>query len=459
MKKNKISFGSFLLAFIRGMITLILALILVASVASNIIFYADNSAVDIDLFNMNYTFFVNNSANLENIPKDSLVIVNHKDAPQLNTYVLCTVGSGYKTVLCLSDVTQNENGTDSYEVKGDRTGSTINYKIPQSKIIGTVINKNDFAGKIIVFSRKISGIIALMAIPAFLLIVMSITGIKRNKTKYEDDLLESEILAEELRKLKKVGESTGAAASENVSGQENNYQDNYEDTRYYSDEKSPSDNISDDQYEYSKPETDIDRKAVQIKNAIHNQKLRESGIDTSDSIFNEKPLTANDIINQVSDEMKQNPYNTQKPVYQERPAYRETPVYQEKPRPAENPAYREAPVYQEKLRPGEKPIYREAPVYQEKPRYAEKPAYTETPAYQDKPRYAEKPVYPEQSIYTEKITEIPKPVYTEPAVKNNSTVQQPVKPMPAKKVSKNTLKADSIDDLIKILESEKKKLD
>lgn len=412
MKKNKISFGSFLLVFIRGIITLILSLVLVASVASNIIFYADNSAVDIDLFNMNYTFFVNNSANLENIEQDSLVIVNHKSAPQKNTYVLCTVGNGYKTVLCLSDITQNDNGTDSYEVKGDRTGSTINYQIPQSKIIGTVINKNDMAGKIIVFSRKISGIVTLMAIPAFLLILMSIAGIKMNKAKYEDDLLESEILAEELRKIKKVGDATGSKAYENVNEQESNYQDNdYEDTEYHSNEKYPTGNISDDSYDYMKADPEIGKKAAQIKNAIHNQKAKEAGIDTSDSIFNEESLTANDIINQVSDEMKQNSRNIQKPAYQE------------------------------------------------KSRYTEKTAYTQTPAYQEKPRYEQNPVYPEQSIYTEKISDTPRPGYTEPVVKHNNTVQQPVRQKPAKTVSKNTLKADSIDDLIKLIESEKKKLD
>ena len=423
MKKNKIGFGSFLLVFIRGMITLILSLILVASVASNILFYADNSTVDIDLFNMNYTFFVNNSANLENIPQDSLVIVDHKSEPQKNTYVLCTVGNGYKTVLCLSDITKNDNDTDSYEVKGDRTGSTINYQIPQSKIIGTVINKNDMAGKLIVFSRKISGIVTLMGIPAFLLILMSILGIKANKAKYEDDLLESEILAEELRKIKKVGDVPGSKASQNANEQEINYQDNeYEDTRYYNDEKYQTGNVSDSSYDYMKADPEIGKKAAQIKNNIHNQKVREPGIDTSDSIFNKESLTANDIINQVSDEMKQNPRNTQKSAYQE------------------------------------KPRYAEKPAYQEKPQYTEKPAYTETPAYQQKPSYEQNPVHPENSIYTEKISDTPKPVYTEPVVKHN-TVQQPLRQKPAKTVSKNTLKADSIDDLIKILESEKKKLD
>lgn len=203
MAKKKRSFGSVFLGFIRGLITLVLILVLIVSVGSNVIFYSADTSPKIDLMSYHRTFFVNNSTDLKNIDEGSLVIVDHTLKPEENTYVLCTIGNGYKTVLCLASITENENGSYSYNVRGDRMNTETVYSIPESKIHGQILKKNDFAGYVIRFTHEIRGIAALMAIPAFLLVILSIAAIKRKRARYDDDMLEAEIYIEELRKNKR----------------------------------------------------------------------------------------------------------------------------------------------------------------------------------------------------------------------------------------------------------------
>lgn len=205
MKKRR-SFGSIFVSFIRGIITLALIIVLIASVAVNVLFYSEDSVVKIDALDYHYSFFINNNDELENIKKGALVIANHGMNPESNRYVLCTIGNDYTTVLCLANITENSNGSRSCLLIGDKQESEVNYTIPDSKINGIVIDKDDMIGDVIAFMRKIPGIATLMAIPAFLLIIMCITGIKRNRNRYEDDVLEAEILAEELRKVKKIND-------------------------------------------------------------------------------------------------------------------------------------------------------------------------------------------------------------------------------------------------------------
>ena len=202
MARKKRSVGSVFLGFIRGLITLALVLILIVTVGSNVIFYSADSSPKIDILNYHWTFFINNSNNLKNIDEGSMVLIDHELKPEENTYVLCTVGEGYKTVLCLAAIEESENGTMMYSVRGDRMNTGDVYSIPKSKILGTVLRKNDLAGEMVRFSRDIRGI-ATMAISSLLLIIFSVAAIKRKKSKYDDDMLEAEIYIESLRKEKR----------------------------------------------------------------------------------------------------------------------------------------------------------------------------------------------------------------------------------------------------------------
>lgn len=417
MERKKRSFGTIFLSFLRGLITVILILILVVSVGINILFYSDDRSPKFDFSGYHYTFFLNNCAELEHIGVGSLIKADHKSAPRENTYVLCTIGSGYKTVLCLSEKTENENGSVSYTVRGDKNGSTISYQIPESKIIGTVLTKHDMAGDVIRFARKTSGIVSLMAIPSFLLIFLSIIGIRSNKSRYEDELLESEILIEELRKIKKdegrksneAGKNKNQKPAENLIPAPDKTVSNLE--KYMPPEikepspvqpaeenkNEPASEVS--KYEFANFEDKTVMKALEIKKSLFKQITEENS--------NETNLTANEILNKVSDEMK-----------------------------IEKPS-----IYNEQLTPS-------APVYQPQP--PQQPNVQETFR---QPETLRQPVHKEPVIRNYEYTEINKTPSVPDKPKPAPTVKKKAKP-PVKKIE-----AESIDDLIKILEMEKKKLD
>lgn len=207
MSKKKRSAGAVLVSFFSGLITLILILILVVSVTLNIAFYTKDRPFEINIdlpFYKNHSiYFINNSGDLQEIEKGSLVTIDPEITASKSFYVLCTIGNDYKTILAVTDITANDNGTVSYTVRGTKPSSTVTHTIPEYKIQGVVKNENQQQGDFIAFVTDIKGAIALIAIPSFLLILLSISAMKRNKNRYEDDLVESEILIEELRKLKK----------------------------------------------------------------------------------------------------------------------------------------------------------------------------------------------------------------------------------------------------------------
>lgn len=198
------SFGSVFLGFIRGLLSFVLFLVLVVSVGANLVFRNKDSAPRIDFLDYHMTFFINRSTDAKNIAENSLCFIDHTEKPVENTYVLCSTGEEGKRILSLESITQNENGSLSYNLRSDLMASldTV-YSVPASKIYGTVYNKDDLIGEILAFSTEFKGVIALMVLPAFLLIILSIAAIRAKKLRYDDDLLEAELFIEEKRKQKR----------------------------------------------------------------------------------------------------------------------------------------------------------------------------------------------------------------------------------------------------------------
>ncbi len=208
MEKKKRSAGSIIAGFFRGLAMLLLCLILIISVTVNIKFYADDSVVNINWFGKDYCLFLNNNKDLSNITDGALIFADKKMAVSTNTYVLCEVTTKkngkpmkHKTVLALASEVQNENGSVSYEVMSNNNPDD-SYTINKNKIIATVIRPYELPGKCISFIRSVAGIISTVAVPAFLLIVLCGMAIAANKERYEDDLSEARILADELRRTK-----------------------------------------------------------------------------------------------------------------------------------------------------------------------------------------------------------------------------------------------------------------
>lgn len=411
MKKRKRTIGEILGSIIRGLITLILTMILVMSVTVNILFYREDAIAKIDFMDYHRTFFVNNCNELGNIDVGALVIADHTQEPQTNRYIICTVGSGYKTVLALNEIIQNENGSISYKVSGSKENSTVNHIIPATKYIATVLNQNAMVGDLIAFMRGIPGIVTCMAIPSFLLILLSVSGIRRNRSRYDDDLLEAEILAEELRKAqneeKRISEKK---MKERKKVQENRTEEPlYNNTSSELLEKIESSPIPIPTAKNEKTreefEEEINKKAIEIKKALHDQAIGESVKEqVQEKSENIKNATEN--IQNISDDITE--YN----------------------------GYSE---------PDAHPVYRQEPVVTAEP-VPEKP--------KKELKFEEPPIFTRTELVVEKVPE----VVAEPPVSQVVTDAKPKVKKTAKRVTKK-LDADSIDDLIKLLDSEKKKLD
>ena len=412
MARKKRSVGSVFLGFIRGLITLALVLILIVTVGSNVIFYSADSSPKIDILNYHWTFFINNSNNLKNIDEGSMVLIDHELKPEENTYVLCTVGEGYKTVLCLAAIEESENGTMMYSVRGDRMNTGDVYSIPKSKILGTVLRKNDLAGEMVRFSRDIRGI-ATMAISSLLLIIFSVAAIKRKKSKYDDDMLEAEIYIESLRKEKRNEEKKA------------------EEHRRLMAQKAAQEAEAALLAEQAVSEPEHQEEAP-VRIAEPETASAPEPADKYEQVYKSEPVPA------PADEPE--PFVFQEYKRKEEP---ETPTPAKEPENVSKYEYTDfvaKETYSEQLNP-------EKPVFQEIPESA-RPSYRYDNPVQSFANVSE--IKHESSVAAE--TPEPAPAVQKPAEK----------PAPVKKKSKPPVKkinADSIDDLIRILEEEKRKLD
>ena len=468
MSKKKKSTGAVLLSFLRVLITLVLIFILVGSVTLNIAFYNADKPVEVNInlpfYKQHTTYFINNSGDLNGIEKGALVIINPEITPSPGVYVLCTIGKSYKTVLAVTEEKANDNGTVSYVLKGTKDTSTISHTVPAYKIHGTVTQKNVWLGDIIEFTRSIAGIAAFMAIPSFLLILICVVSIKRNKSRYEDDLLESEILIEELRKIKKIeGKKKKAHAAENL---DNESAPEYNESEYIvPEEAEPALPFETD--DDSSVKDEMNRKAMEIKNAMHNQMANE-GKKAQTEKYDKNP-SANEIMDQMSDEMKTPSKSREKQAsFENYTSLRTQAVSREREKndTSDDQVYQQQMAQLQAKQQQMAKLRQSQPVIQHSPQEPVQPV-AKAPVYPQSP--VQTPVYqqPIRQDYTyQEPVQTQTPVYQEPAPQQYSQpvdYYQPPRTTPAKKKHKKPssqkINADSFDDLIKMLDNEKKKLD
>ncbi|MDO5560036.1 MAG: hypothetical protein Q4F95_10620 [Oscillospiraceae bacterium] len=414
MAKNKRSAGQAMMAFLKGFVSVILILILIVSVGINVLFYNDNSAVKINMFGKNNSYFMMNNTEITKVPKGSFVkIHNTTDGIKTGLYVFCTVGVGYKTILCVTDEIDNGNGTKSYVVSGDTQNPTLSYTIPVTRIMGIAQTRYTMVGDVINFTKSLMGIVLLMAVPSFLLIIISIASINKNKLDYEDALLEADIMAEELRKAKKEKQAKKkdlrAAASKEAEpvqtpkpvAKKKTAAPPVPEAEIQNEDIAPVITESGEE-EISPVDAEISRKAMEIKNALHNQTISEAEPQKPKAApkpavkpqeREEINLSATDILNQISPEMRTT-------IDPEESAYRE--------------------------------VRTAAP---KKPQQTARPAQKQMSA---------RPVSA-------------RPSAAKPAVK--PAAREEAASRPHRSSPKKSIQAQSIDDLIKVLEDEKKKLD
>ena len=439
------SFGSVFLGFIRGLLSFVLFLVLVVSVGANLVFRNKDSAPRIDFLDYHMTFFINRSTDAKNIAENSLCFIDHTEKPVENTYVLCSTGEEGKRILSLESITQNENGSLSYNLRSDLMASldTV-YSVPASKIYGTVYNKDDLIGEILAFSTEFKGVIALMVLPAFLLIILSIAAIRAKKLRYDDDLLEAELFIEEKRKQKRNEEKRA------------------EEHRKLMAEKAAAE-----------AESAMAARA-RVEAAVREAEAAESTVseapvsdpDPAPFSFEEYKRKADAEFNAASqipapvpEAAPVAPAPAPAPVIPE-PVKEQAPVLETPAAPAAEKVnkyeFAEFTAEPAKSSEPETPAAPEAPAKEEEKE--------EVPAFQEVPLSVRPSYRYEQMIenLTAAAAEIKHTTETEPApapVKKAAPApaKAPAKKKPAKPAKK--INADSIDDLIKILEEEKKKLD
>ncbi len=465
MSKKKKSTVGVLLSFLRGLIILVLILVLVGSVTLNIAFYNKDKPVEVNInlpFYKNHTtYFINNSGDLQEIEKGSLVIINPELTPATGRYVLCTIGKDYKTILAITEANANDNGTVSYVLKGTKESSTINYTVPAYKIQGVVTQQNEDIGYIIEFARSMGGIASLIAIPSFLLILICVISIRKNKTQYEDDLLESEILIEELRKIKKIEDKKKKSHEAQKPENEEIPEENTQTESIAATEPEPEVISEEKTSEASMFEDEVNRKAIEIKNAMHNQIIAEG--QKKESVVYDKNPSANEIMDQMSAEMKtpSKPQPKQE-TFEDYASLRTKAASKEH----ENTDTNEDKVYQQQMAQLQAKQQQMAKLRQAQPvkKTVEQAVQTQSQSYAYKQPETQTPVHQAYDYRQPEQSQIP--AYQEPVSQRYS---QPVdyfqssRPAPVKKKKKtksvSKINADSFDDLIKMLDNEKKKLD
>lgn len=441
------SFGSVFLGFIRGLLSFVLFLVLVVSVGANLVFRNKDSAPRIDFLDYHMTFFINRSTDAKNIAENSLCFIDHTEKPVENTYVLCSTGEEGKRILSLESITQNENGSLSYNLRSDLMASldTV-YSVPASKIYGTVYNKDDLIGEILAFSTEFRGVIALMVLPAFLLIILSIAAIRAKKLRYDDDLLEAELFIEEKRKQKRNEEKRA------------------EEHRKLMAEKAAAE-----------AESAMAARA-RVEAAVREAEAAESTVseapvsdpDPAPFSFEEYKRKADAEFNAASqipapvpEAAPVAPAPAPAPVIPE-PVKEQAPVLETPAAPAAEKVnkyeFAEFTAEPAKSSEPETPAVPEAPAKEEEKE--EVPAFQEVPL-SVRPSYRYEQMIENLTAAAAEIKHTPE-TEAEPApapVKKAAPApaKAPAKKKPAKPAKK--INADSIDDLIKILEEEKKKLD
>ncbi len=433
------------LSIVAVLIEIILILLVMLSVASNVLFYDENFAPEF----MGNSYFIMNNDEMQNIPKGTLVISKLDDFDNIKPgrAVLCSIGNGKKTILGLVNVETRETGESLYLVKGGMENSILSYTLPKKQILAHSIKQSQEAGTMITFAKTKPGIILLIISPLIIVIIMSIARIIGNRKfnsmiECEEDEKKEKVNSEVIP-LFEAGEETNkskefiskkASIAENFANKNVNRENNKDENQFSKNKEKTSTDIKTKNEQSNKakreatftninwndvskvnkdiekiPEEEFAFKNDKLEKMINekNSKLTynydtiadkiakdskdEEKITESIKQVEQRNFTANEIIDQVSDEMKYVPENR---------------------------------------------------VYKPKPKVKNETSTINNETIQVSPQN----VIPEKSKPVENDYELEK-IKTEPKKATN-------KPRPKSKLS-----ASSFDDLLKVIDAEKKKLD
>ncbi len=167
------------------LIVIVLILVVVCSVATNIIFSGDKIPQI-----GNYYLYLHEATDMEpDVPEKSFVLSKEIDASGIvpGNKVLCYLSDGTLALRVIYQITDNEDGTTSY-YPGTAINQGSELTIPRENIFAICTWQSKALYKYITFATEVSGLMLLLVVPCIILIVMLLFKIaKGSKDELDDD--------------------------------------------------------------------------------------------------------------------------------------------------------------------------------------------------------------------------------------------------------------------------------
>ena len=159
----------------------VLVLIILAGVASNVLFFKQNSAPSF----MGYTAYIMNSEQINGIKLNSLIISKEASLPdiQVGSIVLFKDSSGVYALAGVNEIKETDSGK-TYALKNN---IAVDGVAAESSIVAKAIRSYPEVGSYIAFTTTQNGIILLIILPLAILILLLILNIRKERKLSDEE--------------------------------------------------------------------------------------------------------------------------------------------------------------------------------------------------------------------------------------------------------------------------------
>jgi len=171
-------------SFFSGLLTFVLLVVIAATVAANLIFTKERIPKIAD-----YYLYLQDSDEMEDvIPKESLVIAKAASTSDLHegNTVLCYLSDGTRAARIIYKIEETDDGTVNY-YPGTVNEQGSELVIPRMNIFAVCTWASPELYQFIRFATSVTGLMALLVAPCVILIIMFLIKISRNNTEDMDD--------------------------------------------------------------------------------------------------------------------------------------------------------------------------------------------------------------------------------------------------------------------------------
>lgn len=185
------------LSILEAIIIILCSLIVIAMLTSNFMFKKQASVHEI----FGKYIYLNTYTTMgESVPENTLVYGEKVQTDTLinGDVVLVNVTSGSSednVILRIQQIIENENGSKSFILKGDEFEENQSIPVTEENIIAKCTTKNEYLGKMIVFSISTEGFLTAIVVPCLFIIIFQIIHIVKVKgSKVSTDTEDYEVL-------------------------------------------------------------------------------------------------------------------------------------------------------------------------------------------------------------------------------------------------------------------------